>query len=201
MNELACIRSLQCSNSQLELEYPHACPPYCDNPGARAIAGGEMTGFIGLVLVAFACFVLVFFIKQRQYRHPALRMPYQLKHPFFQPSETELLALLQQAANDYLILSKVRVADVIEVTAIPRRAPWYQAVNRISAARFDFLLCDRETLEPRCAIEMEQATEANAFLDELSQTVGLPLVRPSPVTARSYTDVRAAIVQATADRQ
>lgn len=158
-----------------------------------------MTAFLGLVLAAFACFVLVFFIKQRQYNHPALRMPYQLKHPFFQPSEGELLSLLQQAAgDDYLILAKVRVADVVEVTAIPRRAPWYQAVNRISAARFDFLLCDRQTLVPRCAIEMEQATDTNAFLDELCQTIKLPLVRLTPATARSYGDVRTAIDQATA---
>jgi hypothetical protein len=158
-----------------------------------------MTAFLGLVLVAFVCFVLVFFIKQRQYNHPALRMPYQLKRPFFQPSEGELLALLQQAAgDDYLILSKVRVADVVEVTAIPRRAPWYQAVNRISAGRFDFLLCDQQTLEPRCAIEMEQAGEANAFLDELCQTIGLPLIRLTPETARAYAEVRTAIDQATA---
>jgi hypothetical protein len=161
-----------------------------------------MTAFLGLVLVAFICFVLVFFIKQRQYNHPALRMPYQLKRPFFQPSEGELLALLQQAAgDDYLILSKVRVADVVEVTAIPRRAPWYQAVNRISAARFDFLLCDRQTLEPRCAIEMEQAGAANAFLDELCQTIGLPLIRLTPETARAYAEVRTAIDQATAATQ
>jgi len=156
-----------------------------------------MTAFLGLVLVAFVCFALVFYIKQRQYNHPALRMPYQLKRPFFQPAERELLALLQQAAgDDHLILSKVRVADVVEVTAIPRRAPWYQAVNRISAACFDFLLCDRQTLDLLCAIEMEQATEANAFLDELCQTIGLPLVRLTPETARSYAEVRAAIDRA-----
>lgn len=158
-----------------------------------------MTAFLGLVLVAFFCFVLVFYIKQRQFNHPALRMPYQLKRPFFQPSELELLTLLQQAVgNEYLILSKVRVADVVEVTAIPRRAPWYQATNRISASRFDFLLCSQGTLAPLCAIEMEQATEANAFLDELCQTIALPLVRLTPETARSYDTLRTAIESATA---
>lgn len=157
-----------------------------------------MSAFLGLVLVAFICFVLVFFIKQRQYNHPALRMPYQLKRPFFEPSEGELLSMLQQAVGeDYLILCKVRVADVVEVTAIPRRAPWYQAVNRISAARFDFLLCDRQTLAPRCAVEMEQASDTNAFLDELCQTIELPLVRLTPETARAYGEVRTAIDQAT----
>ncbi|MFL9815422.1 DUF2726 domain-containing protein [Stutzerimonas sp. VN223-3] len=158
-----------------------------------------MTAFLGLVLVAFVCFALVFYIKQRQFNHPALRMPYQLKRPFFQPAERELFVLLQQAADDdHVILSKVRVADVVEVTAIPRRAPWYQASNRISAARFDFLLCDRQTLDLLCAIEMEQATEANAFLDDLCQTIGLPLVRLTPETARSYGEIRTAIDHAIA---
>lgn len=157
-----------------------------------------MINFLALVLVAFVCFALVFYVKQRQYNHPAIRMPYALKRPFFQPSEGELLSLLQQAAGDrFLILAKVRVADVVEVTAVPRRAPWYQAVNRISAARFDFLLCDPQTLEPRCAIEMEQPNEANAFVDELCQTIGLALVRLTPETARAYDRLCTAIEDAT----
>lgn len=158
-----------------------------------------MMSFLALVLVAFICFALVFYVKQRQYNHPALRMPYALTKPFFQPSEKELFALLQQAVGErFLILCKVRVADVVEVTAVPRRAYWYRAINRISAARFDFLLCNPQTLEPCCAIEMEQRDEANAFVDELCQTIGLPLVRLSPETARAYDGLRAAIDQAIA---
>lgn len=156
-----------------------------------------MMGFLALVLVTFVCFALVFFIKQRQYDHPALRMPYALRQPFFQPSERELLALLQQAMDErFVILGKVRMADVVEVTAVPRRAPWYRAVNRISAARFDFLLCDRQSLEPRCAIEMEPPSEANAFVEELCQTIGLALVRLSPETARGYDSLCSAIDRA-----
>lgn len=157
-----------------------------------------MTAFLGLVLVAFVCFALVFFIKQRQYRHPALRMPYQLKGPVLQAEERDLLALLQEAVGaDYLILCKIRLADVVEVTAIPRRTPWYQATNRISAGCFDFLLCDPQTLDPLCAIEAEAASADNAFLDELCTTIALPLVRLPAATARSHADVRAAIEQAT----
>lgn len=157
-----------------------------------------MTAFLGLVLVAFICFALVFFIKQRQYRHPALRMPYQLKRPVLQAEERELLALLQQAVGgSYLILCKIRLADVVEVTAIPRRTPWYQATNRLSAGCFDFLLCDPQTFDPICAIEMAPAGEDNAFLDDLCETIALPLVRLPLATARSYGEVRAAIERAT----
>lgn len=161
-----------------------------------------MMGFLALVLVAFICFALVFFVKQRQYNHPALRLPYALKQPLFQPSERELLRLLQSAMGErFVILAKVRLADVVDVTAVPRRAPWYRAVNRISAARFDFLLCDPQSLDIKCAIEMEPAGEANTFIDELCQTIGLPLVRLSPETARAYDRLCAAIEQALDTKQ
>ncbi|HCL74677.1 MAG TPA: hypothetical protein DIC26_02245, partial [Pseudomonas sp.] len=82
--------------------------------------------------------------------------------------------------------------------AIPRRSTWYHATNRISAASFDFLLCDRQQLAPVCAVEIEEASEANAFLDELCEAIGLPLVRLAPRTAGSFDQVRAAIEQALA---
>jgi len=152
--------------------------------------------FLAMVLTAFVCFVLVFYIKQRQFSSPAVRMPYQLRRPLFTTEERELLAALEQAAGErYRVLAKVRLADVVEVTAVPRRAYWYHASNRISAARFDFLLCDPASLEPACAIEMEAASEANAFLDELCQTIGLPLMRLDAEQARSFATLRSFIDQ------
>jgi len=152
--------------------------------------------FLAMVLTAFVCFALVFYIKQRQFSSPAVRMPYQLKRPLFEPAEQELLAALEQAVGErYRVLAKVRIADVVEVTAVPRRSYWYHATNRISAARFDFLLCDPQSLEPACAIEMEAASEANAFLDELCQTIGLPLVRLDAEQARSFATLRTFIDQ------
>ncbi len=152
--------------------------------------------FFAMVLAAFVCFVLVFYIKQRQFSSPAVRMPYQLKRPLFEPAERELLAALEQAAGErYRVLAKVRIADVVEVTAVPRRAYWYHASNRISAARFDFLLCDPVSLEPACAVEMEAASEANAFLDELCQAIGLPLMRLDAEQARSFAILRTFIDQ------
>jgi len=47
-------------------------------------------------------------------------------------------------------------------------------------------------------VEIEEASEANAFLDELCVAIGLPLVRLAPRTAGSFDQVRAAIEQALA---
>lgn len=153
-----------------------------------------MMTFLAMALTAFVCFALVFYIKQRQFSSPAVRMPYQLKRPLFEQAERELLGALEQAAGErYRVLAKVRIADVVEVTAVPRRSYWHHATNRISAARFDFLLCDPHSLEPACAVEMEAASEANAFLDELCQTIGLPLVRLDAQQARSFAALRSFI--------
>lgn len=152
---------------------------------------------LALIVVTFVCFALVFLIKQRQFNKPALRLPYQLKQPLFSPAERSQLEMLEQAVgSDYRILAKVRLADVVEVTAIPRRGPWYHATNRISAASFDFLLCNKQDLAPVCAVEIEDASDANAPLEELCQAIGLPLVRLTQKSAGSFDQVRAAIEQA-----
>src|SRR5690606_12794254 len=119
--------------------------------GAAGRTRPPRMSWLALTLVAFVCFVLVFFIKNRQLNHPALQFPYRLKEPLFAPAERELLAMLQRSAgDDYLILAKVGVADVVEVTALARRAYWYRATNRIAAQRFDFLLCRKSDLAAVC---------------------------------------------------
>lgn len=76
--------------------------------------------WLALTLVAFVCFVLVFFIKNRQLNHPALQYPIDSKVPLFASAERELLEHLQGTFGErYLVFPKVSVADVIEVTAIP----------------------------------------------------------------------------------
>ncbi|GEM_PF-89975 len=120
--------------------------------------------WLALTLVAFVCFVLVFFIKNRQLNHPALQYPYRLKVPLFASAERELLEHLQGTFGErYLVLPKVSVADVIVVTAIPRRAYWYQASNRIAAARFDFLLCTKTDLQPVCVINLDEPESRAGF--------------------------------------
>ncbi|MCQ4323838.1 hypothetical protein CXK94_12870 [Stutzerimonas stutzeri] len=153
--------------------------------------------WLALTLVAFVCFVLVFFIKNRQLNHPALQFPYRLKEPLFAPAERELLATLQRSAgDDYLILAKVGVADVVEVTALARRAYWYRATNRIAAQRFDFLLCRKRDLAAVCALKLDEPQAADDFLDQLCRTVDLPLIRLSPEAAGSFREVREALDRA-----
>src|SRR5690606_17338306 len=141
---------------------------------------------LALAGVTFDSVERVFLIKRRQCNKPAVRMPYQLKQPLYTLAQRSQLERREQAdGSDHRFLAKVRLADVVEVTAIPRRGPWYHATNRISAASFDFLLCNKQDLAPVCAVEIEDASDANAPLEELCQAIGLPLVRLTQKSAGS----------------
>ncbi len=151
--------------------------------------------WLALTLVVFGCFVAVFYIKNRQMNHPALQFPYRLKASPLSADELALYELLDKAVGErYRILVKVRAADVVDVTAVPRRAPWYHAVNRIGAGHFDFLLCRKDDLGVVCAIEYTASpAEQEPFIEQLCQSIGLPLVRLSAERARSFSEVQSAL--------
>ena len=124
--------------------------------------------------------------------------------PLFASAERELLEHLQGTFGErYLVLPKVSVADVIEVTAIPRRAYWYQASNRISGAlRFPPVHEDGPAARLR---DQSGRTEAEQdFMDRLCETVGLQ-VRLAPDKVHAYTSFakpsEAAIGQSTTGRE
>lgn len=143
------------------------------------------------IIAAFICFALVFFIKQKQFSHPAVKFPYRLKSPFLSEDERALLDELQRSMSDeYYILTKVRLPDAVDITAVPRRSYWYHAYNRIATEHFDFLLCRKRDLEPACAVVLDQdGTERDPFMDELCRTVGLPLARFPATAVESFGEV------------
>lgn len=74
-------------------------------------------------------------------------MPYQKCETLFTPAERSFLGVLQQAVgNNAAIFAKVRVADIVEPKTGLSRSARQKAFNKISAKRFDFLLCDKEDL-------------------------------------------------------
>ncbi|WP_028240672.1 DUF2726 domain-containing protein [Stutzerimonas azotifigens] len=154
--------------------------------------------WLAVMLAAFACFVLVFLIKQRQFSHPAVQFPYALKNEPFDEHERQLLDMLQQTVGErFLVLAKVRVLDVLDITALPRRSAWYHANNQVSGRRFDFLLIERGRLRPACAVTLDRGSDArDDFLAELCQRIGLPHVSLTPQQAQAYAVVRESIERA-----
>ena len=107
------------------------------------------------------------------------------KKKLFSPAERSFLGVLTKAVGeDVLIFGKVRVADVITPKKGMSRSAWQKAFNKISAKHFDFLLCSKDDLSIKCAVELNDSThqeknrkERDAFLENACKSSSLPLVQ------------------------
>jgi hypothetical protein len=111
----------------------------------------------------------------------ALAFPYRARAAFLSPAEITFYQALQTAvASRYAIFPKVRLLDLCDVTDRPVNQG---AMNRIDRKHVDFLLCDPTTFKPIKAIELDDSTherrrraDRDAFVDQIFQVIGLPLV-------------------------
>lgn len=117
---------------------------------------------------------------------------YARRESLFTAAEFRFLQVLRKAVPDGLeIFAKVRVADVIQpVEGLDPKA-WRAAFHKITAKHFDFVLCDRETGQIACAIELndrsherKERLERDKLIARACAEAGLPLVTV-PV-ARDY---------------
>lgn len=108
-----------------------------------------------------------------------------------EPVETLLTAAEQKfyqaldAAIDgrFLILSKVRIADLFIVTSASRSAR-HRVFCSIACKHVDFVLTEAENLQPIAAIELDDSSHQRAdrrlrdqLLDELFEQAAFPLLR------------------------
>ena len=110
---------------------------------------------------------------------------YQKKNRVMNESEQALFINLQKALGDtYIVLSKVRIEDFVEVgkeKAHSYRNHWGLR-GRIKSRHVDFLVCDRATTKPLLAIELDgkshngaQRKKRDDFVDELYNAISLPI--------------------------
>ena len=139
---------------------------------------------LGLAVLAVFFIMLARRRIMRDKAEPTEGYPYVNNPVLFTPAERSLLRALEQAVGkDYRILGKVRVADVVSVRSMTDRGAWQRAFNRISAKHFDFILCAKDTLAVRCAIELNDKSheaprrqQRDAFLEGVCREISLPLV-------------------------
>ncbi|MCM1578143.1 MAG: DUF2726 domain-containing protein [Ruminococcus sp.] len=82
------------------------------------------------------------------------------------------------------ILSKVRMADLVQVKKGLSKSKYYSAFGKIKAKHVDFVLADPKNLRILLAIELDDnshndvnAQQKDYFEDKVFETVGLPLIR------------------------
>lgn len=132
------------------------------------------------VLVIAALSVVVYLLARRA---TPPKPPYQKRPSLLTPAETKFYRVLQGAvAGDWPIFAMVRLADLIQVKA---KTPGFQRwFNPIVGKHIDFVVCDPDTLEPRLAIELDDAShdtpkriERDRIVNAALDAAGLPLLR------------------------
>lgn len=116
------------------------------------------------------------------------RLPYRSRETLLSRGEAAFFEPLQRALNgEFLIMSKVRLADLVSCSATEWRGGHGGA---ISQKHVDFVLCDPKTTRFILAIELDDRTHEredrkrrDLFMDEVLSTVRIPLLR---VRARSH---------------
>ncbi len=140
---------------------------------------------IGMVAVGF--FVMPHFLR-RPIDEPKKYKYSKIQH-IVSPAERSFLGMLNAVLDDgTVVLTKVRVADVISPERTSDRRAWTKAFNAIASKHFDFVLCRATDMSVLCAIELNDKShnskkrqERDEFLRDACAGAGLPLLE---VTAK-----------------
>ncbi len=136
-----------------------------------------------IAITALAILVLVFLMLRgfRRGKKPS-RYAYQRRGLLFNPDERAFYWVLQKAiGGDYEVFGKIHAADII----LPKKSAAYagkKAFNPVEDRVFDFILCEKTSLNVACAIQLNASSQIVRQREEdpllpICETVGLPLVR------------------------
>ena len=88
---------------------------------------------------------------------------YKKKGYFFTKAESAFYRNLVKATEEhYIVLSKVRIADLIEPNYTPYTETYGKAFNKISRKHVDFVLIDKQKLMISAAIELDDSSHEKA---------------------------------------
>lgn len=151
-----------------------------------ALGGVGLLGFFALALLA----AFGHFLRQLRAGIGGLRaggepLPYRRVEALFTPAEAAFLPVLARAAGpEVAVYGKVRLADLI----VPReglpRPRFLSALHRVTSKHVDFVLCERASLLPLAAVELDDRShrradrrERDRFVEAALAAAGLPLLR------------------------
>ncbi len=113
------------------------------------------------------------------------KFPYQSKVDLFTPAERSFLGVLEQVLGDqYRVLGKVRLCDIIDVQNGLSKSAWQTAFNKINRKHLDFVIVKRDDLSISGAIELDDKShhrkdrvERDDFLNCAMKSAGVFFVR------------------------
>ena len=112
-------------------------------------------------------------------------------------------ALRQGLGDQFLILVKVRVSDVLRPETGIAKSEWQSAFNRISSKHFDFVLCSPNQYEIIAAIELNDSSHNRSarrrrdkYLNEACESANFPLIKITARQIYAAQEIKAAVLSA-----
>ena len=123
---------------------------------------------------------------------------YERRDRLFSPAERSFLGVLEQILGEqYRVIGKVRIADIIRPRKGLSASARTSALNRITSKHVDFAVCDPRTLQIVGVIELDDSSHREArrqrrdeFVDAALVSAGVPLVRIPAQRAYASAEVR-----------
>ncbi|MGJ0848619.1 DUF2726 domain-containing protein [Tissierella praeacuta] len=122
--------------------------------------------------------------------------PYEKKKYLLSVAEKNFYDILTLAIKDtaYYICPKVRLADIIVVGKTDKRQSYF---NKIQSKHIDFLLCDKNSLVPLLAIELDDSSHLkddrisrDDFVNKALESAKLDLIRFKVQQAYTVTEIK-----------
>jgi Protein of unknown function (DUF2726) len=154
-----------------------------------------MVGSVGMVLLLLLAWFVQYITEPTVYIEPV--------ESLVTPAEQRFYEALDEAVDGRLmILSKVRVADLLSITSESRSAR-NRIFRSIASKHVDFVLVEAKDLRPLAAIELDDSTHRRSdrrkrdeLLDDLFAKAKLPLLRFKTASAYNPRSIEARFEQA-----
>ena len=128
-------------------------------------------------LAILAIFVNVYF------KIKIVKFPYIKKEYLMSEAEKKFFFVLQEIlGKDYLIFSKVRMADLLYLPRMSN-SRFYHYFNKIQSKHVDFLICDKENIKLLLVIELDDSSHLkmdrilrDTLVDKIFENFKLPIL-------------------------
>jgi hypothetical protein len=163
------------------------------------MTSGAVLGIVAvLVVLAVGALILV-----SSKKTPAPTFPYQREAQLLSLAERSFLGVLEQAVGDqYRIMGKVRLADVIKVRFGMNGKGRQSAFNRIQSKHVDFVVCNAKDLAVQYVVELDDQSydrakrqDRDEFVDQALQAANVPIVHFSAKRSYAVADVRTVLTE------
>lgn len=139
--------------------------------------------FVAIIVVGLAIYIELFNKRTSTTEIKKTIYKYQAKEYFMTKSENDFFRMLNNVAGDrYFIFPQVHLSAILDEKI--KGQNWKAAFKHINGKSVDYVLCDRQTLKPAYAVELDDYThsysnrqERDQEVERMFQSAGIPLVR------------------------